>query len=91
MGAHLSRDGFKSWVGGAGVGYGSLAPQGEVPGWEVFPNYGLLLNAWEIWQDCVLTFPTHFDVVSLLFTPCEGVTSPVLFFRPKEIIPRIYI
>lgn len=73
------------------MGYESLAPQGEAPGWEVFPDYGLLLNVWEIGQDCVLTFPTHFDVVSLLSTPYEGVTSPVLFFRPEEIIPHIYI
>ena len=62
-------------------------PPGEAPGCGFFPNYGLLLNAWEIWQCCVLTFPTHFDVVSLWFTPCEGVTSPVLFFPSEEIIP----
>ena len=56
------------------VGYEPFTPQVETPGFEFSPKCELPHEHWGLWQDCVSTFPSWFDVVSLLYAECEGVT-----------------
>ena len=35
--------------------------------------------------------PSRFDVVSLLFVPCEEVALPVFSLFPEEIIPHMAV
>lgn len=67
-------------VGVPGVGCKPSSPQGELSSFEFPPDCGLHHWGWGLQWDCVSALPTHFDVVSLLFSLCEGIIPPVFTF-----------
>lgn len=70
------------------VGYKPFSPRGEALGFEFPPDLGLPHWVWGL-GDCVLTFSTHFDMVSLLFAQCEGATLPVFRVFSEKSVPYI--
>lgn len=64
-------------VGVLNVGYNSFDAQRAAPGFQFPPQCRSSHQGWGSWRACVSAFPTHFDVVFLLFAQCEGVTPPV--------------